>query len=112
MTDGRDGGTSATDSLCDAQGEFESMTASSATITVTDLNNDELYEFKVIATDDYGNQSPETGLFTVTPINEVSVLDIYDGAVNPWGFDCQQSTALPLYTLLIFIFLLMAKPRK
>ncbi len=110
MTDARDGGT--IESLCDAKGDFQTLTASAATISITGLNNDEKYEFKVYAVDDFDNAGPESELYSVTPINEVSVMDMYDGEPNPWGFSCQQSTSLPFYAFFLFSIVCLFRRNK
>ncbi|MBL91012.1 MAG: hypothetical protein CMH56_04270 [Myxococcales bacterium] len=112
MTDARDGGTDQTASLCGAEGDFLTMSTLSSTITISDLNNDEQYEFKVYAEDDFDNVGPYSDLYTSTPLNEVSVMDMYDGTPNPWGFNCQQSQHLPLPLLALAAFLSLLRVRK
>ena len=108
MTDGRDGG-STSESLCDAKGDFLTMTSSTSTVTINDLNNDEQYEFKVYAIDDFDNAGPTSELFTAVPLNEVSVMNMYDGNPNPWGFNCQQAGSAPSWILLLLFSLFFLK---
>jgi hypothetical protein len=98
--------TPATDSTCGAAAAFETTTGSAPTIDVA-VENGRTAELRVIAVDDFGNESDPTDWQQGTPVADLSPLELYDGAPNDLSCDLSSCSsadaALPLGAVVLWL---------
>jgi hypothetical protein len=95
-----------TDSTCGAAAAFQATTGSAPTIEVV-VENGRTAELRVIAVDDFGNESDPTDWQQGTPVADLSPLELYDGAPNELSCDlssCESAdAAMPLGALVLWL---------
>ena len=93
------------DSTCGAATAFESTTGAAPTIEIA-VENGRTAEFRVVAIDDFDNESDPTLWQQGTPEADVSALALYDGETNDLSCDLSGCTdadaALPLGAALLW----------
>lgn len=107
------------ESICGAPGPFrqveiESSLVEGGELVLHGLVNDVEYEVRVIARDDFGNVSEPSEPVLVTPDEELTPLDLYEGRGSPFSWDpsCAQGGGVAFGGLTLLLLGLLARRRR